>query len=253
MAVIIRELQEFGNAASPRQHRVRVYRSRVLVTREAQRQAEELDRLLATRVREIVQELKANALLCRKGREGVLELWYELGKRLDFVSSLPVEPEEDREFIWRALYDYAKELVPSKPGSRSEKARARGTVARAERLRNNHFYYCYQLGKLPRGLVMAGGDWTSWSEFLDSTRIRSDPRIVEWLVKRSQDKPSEAWQRFTAQPRQKWFRVLTREIRQRFKKIDTTVLGQESLFAKLDSVFEKTVKEALVPAASPAP
>ena len=149
----------------------------------------------------------------------MLKLWYEVGKRLGFIDEIRVEPEDDRKFIWRALYDHAGEFAPGTPKRRAN-----------ERLLNSHFYYCYQIGKLPWLFVESGGNWTAWVEFLDSERIRNDPRIIEWLGEKGKD---------VSGSKQNWLRPLTREIRRRFSSIDTTVLSEEELNSELLEVFNE--------------
>jgi hypothetical protein len=222
MAVIVREERVLGGE---RVQGVVTFKSTRLVTADAEERARRLDVVLDKRVRTIVSELDAAGLLERRGRPGVLELWWELGSRLAFIETLAVEPDEDRRFIWRALYDHGPELVPGPGRVRLERG-------------DSHFFYCYLLGKMPWPLVESAGDWTSWVEFFDSERIRSDPRIIEWLGERSSASQPD-WVRFTDRARQSWIRPLAKAIRHRFKSRDTTILTDAELRDELDAVFSK--------------
>jgi hypothetical protein len=142
---------------------------------------------------------------------------------------LPIEPPEDRKIIWRDLYDHAPDLVPGPGRSRSERG-------------DGHFLYCAMLGRLEWDFVKSAGDWTSWTEFFDSERIRDDHRVLEWLAARSGLHRSPDWDRYTDSARQNWVRPLAREIRGRFRSRDTTVLTEAELYAELDEVFQAVSK-----------
>ena len=218
MAVIIRESRMMGG----REVVVKIYKSKHLVTRADKEQAENLDRFLEKKMREILGEMKNRGLLRLKGRKGVLKLWYELGKHLSFVSDKNIVLEDDREFIWEALYDHAGDLHPGK--------------SRMNRPKTNYFRYCYLAAQFDWDFVKTSY-WTSWVEFLDSKRIREDGRIIDWLLSRSKEKPSQEWIEFTKGSRQDWIRKLTKPIRHRFKKRATKELTQEELFSELDEIF----------------
>lgn len=220
MAVVVRERRQLGGVWTDR---VPVYKSDRMVTADAQRRADALDLVLARKAREIEGYLRAKGLLELKGRPGVLRLWYELGKRLSFVDSLPVDPPEDRKYVWRALYDHMPDLVPG-PG--------RGRADRGD----SHFKYCYLVSRLDWNSVAKAGDWTSWVEFLDSARIRDDERVLEWLSKRTTDATPD-WIEFTASSRQSWVRPLAKALRQQLRGRDTSVLSTDELETELDSVF----------------
>jgi len=220
MAVIVREKR----ILSGREVVVKIYKSKHLVTRADKEQAEQLDRFLEEKMKEISREMKESGLLKLKGKKGVLKLWYEIGKRLSFISDKNIVPEDDREFIWQALYDHAGDLHPGK--------------SRMNRPKTNYFRYCILIAQFDWDLVKTS-DWTSWVEFLDSKRIREDRRIIEWLLRRSKEKPSKEWVEFTKGSRQDWIRKLTKPIRHRFRRRATTELTDEELFSELDDIFNE--------------
>jgi len=218
MAIIIREKKIIEG----KEYTVKVYRTvpGKLVTEEEKKKAEEFDRFLSKKMKEIEQEMKDYGLLSLKGKKGkVLKLWYEVGKRLEFVMDTSVVAAEDREFVWRAIYDHAGELAPGFLTKR---------VIRDPE--TSHFAYCYKLSRFSREFVEMAGDWTSWSEFFDRKETKNDPRIIEWLGKKARESNISG--------RQNWLRSLTKRIHEKFKNTDTTVYSSEELCETLDKIFE---------------
>lgn len=202
-----------------------------LLTREAREQAEKLDKFLEEKMKEIEEEMRRGGYLQLKGRSGVIKLWYEVGRRLNsFVANPEIVPAEDREYVWRALYDYGGELVPGTGRSRAESKR-------------NHFRYCYEIAKFDRDFVLGVGNWRMWSEILDSVRIYEDHRILQWLHQRLGENPRE-WMDLTRKYGAKWFRELAKRIRNYLRGRDTSVLDQKRLFSELDGVLTGLTREA---------
>lgn len=215
MAVIIRETRMIDG----KPEKVKVFKTKRLLTGELREQAERLDEFLSKKVSEIEKEMKSTGFLKLKGKKGeVVKLWYEVGKRLGFVSDTSVVAAEDREFVWRAIYDHVQELH-------------RGPIP--ERVKRDpetsHFSYCYKLSKFPWKFVDMAGDWTSWSEFFDRKETKNDPRIIEWLGKKAKESNVSA--------RQNWLRPLTKAIHKEFENRDTTVFSVEELYERLDRIF----------------
>lgn len=228
MAVIVREERVVGGQLRAG---IPVYKSERYVGAAERAQADRLDADLRAGMARIAQELADRQLLSLKGRPGVVKLWWELGIRLrELVGRLDTGHEDDRKFLWRAIYDHAPSLVPGKLGSR------------ADRLLNSHFYYCYQLAQFPWEIVSSFGDWTSWVEFLDSERIRNDERIAEWLGKRLGAPPNKAWAEFMTGNRMEWFRRLARMIRKEFDNRDSTGLPRTDLEDELDQLVERLLR-----------
>jgi hypothetical protein len=227
MPVIIRETREIDGKLQT----VKIYRTDGLLTREAKERAEKLDLLLQRKMKERETEVTAKGLLRLKGSRGVIRLWYEVGKRLQFMKDPSVVPLEDQKHVWRALYDHAENLVPG-PGR-----------SRAENYERNHFRYCAMLAEFDWSFVKGAGNWRSWVEFFDSEKIREDPRIIEWLRERSTKKPTKDWLDFARSAKQKSFRKLTKYVRQSFKDKETTVFSATELFGKLDEIFRKALHE----------
>jgi len=215
MAVIIRETRMIDG----KPERVKVFKTKRLLTGELREQAKTPDEFLSKKVSEIEEEMKSTGLLKLKGKKGeVVKLWYEVGKRLDFVTDTSMVAAEDREFVWRAIYDHVRELH-------------RGPIP--ERVKRDpetsHFSYCYKLSRFPREFVEMAGDWTSWSEFFDRKETKNDLRIIEWLGKKAKESNVSA--------RQNWLRPLTKAIHKEFENRDTTVFSVEELYERLDKIF----------------
>jgi hypothetical protein len=217
MAIIIRE----NKTIEGKDYTVMVYRTTPgkLVMEEEKKRAEQFDLYLSQKIKQIEQELRKNRLLALKGRKGeVHRLWYAVGGRLEFVMDTSVVAAEDREFVWRAIYDHASELAP---GPLTERVRRDPETS--------HFSYCYKLSRFPWEFVDMAGDWTSWSEFFDRKETKKDPRIIEWLGKRAKES--------SVSGRQSWLRPLTKAIHRDFENKDTTVFSTDELYQKLDNIF----------------
>jgi hypothetical protein len=221
LAVILREKKEIAG----KEIEVEVYKTEGILSKEERRQAEELDKYLSKKMKQVEQGLKREGFLKLKGKSGVIKLWFELGRQLKFVDESKLISPADKRWLWRAFYDHAPNLAPGPPSVRAN-----------ERPENSHFYYCYLLAqKFPNiGFIEKAGDWTAWVEFLDSPSIREDRRIIEWLASSQKYKGPSA--------KQDWLRNLTREIRQTFPyrgaKTDTSVYTDQELKTRLDRIFE---------------
>ncbi len=217
MAVIVRE----ERLIDEKREKVKIYRTRRLLTSKLRNQAEELDKFLAGRMKEIEEGMRKTGLLELKGKKkGVLKLWYEVGRRLDFVSDTSIVSAEDRKFVWQAIYDHAADLIPG---------RGRERVKRDPE--TSHFSFCYRLGRFPWQFVLSAGNWTAWSEFFD-TSIKHDERIIKWLGKMTR--------KFAAGSKQDWLRRLTPAVRNELRGKDTSVYSNQELYEKLDKAFHKT-------------
>ena len=222
MAVIIREKKFIEG----KEYNVKVYRTQPgkLITQEEKIKAEKLDSFLSEKMKEIEQGMKNNGLLVLKGKRGeVLKLWYEVGRRLNFMDDTSLIVLGDRDFVWRALYDHAGRLAP---GPLSERAKRDPSTS--------HFSYCYRLSRFPWEFVEMAGDWTSWCEFFDRSETKNDPRIIEWLGEKAKE--------CDVKSRQNWLRPVTKAIHNELGDKDTLVYKKDELFNKLEKIFSD-VKE----------
>lgn len=224
MAVIVREKRPVGRE----EILMKIYKSKNnLVTLSEKKEAEKLDSFLEEKMKEITQKMKKNELIQLKGKKGVVQLWYEVGKCLSFVRDTNIVREEDRDFVWQAIYDHAGELHPGR--------------SRMDRPKTNYFRYCELLAKFDWDFVRST-DWTSWVEFFDSKRIREDSRIINWLLSMSKERSTE-WLEFTSGPKQDWVRLLTKAIRHRFSNRATKEIPDEELFSELEEIFYETYQK----------
>jgi hypothetical protein len=219
LAIIIREKKEIDGKTFV----LKIYRSESgrFVTEKEKVKAEGFDRFLEQKIQNIEQEINQSGLLSLKGQKGkVHRLWYEVGKRLDFVDDNRIVNPEDKKFVWRAIYDHVKNLHD---GPVPERA-----------LRNpetSHFAYCYYLSKFPWQFVEMAGDWTSWSEFFDRKETKDDPRIIELLGERANLSNISG--------RQDWLRPLTKAIHKAFWGKDTKIFSREELNNRIESIYQE--------------
>lgn len=197
-----------------------MYKTKGYMSYEDKELADKLDQFLADHIQKIEKKLDQMGLVKLKRKSGVIKLWYQVGKELRSLWNTAKKdfrlPDTHLPIFIKAVYDHSNKL---KPGS-----------GRSERFRNSHLYYCYTIAGLPWQSVEAAGNWTEWSEFLDSKRIRNDPRIAEWFTDRPINCPKN-------KRKLVWFRTITRAIRHDLKEIDTTVLEKRELFQKLDRIL----------------
>jgi len=224
MAIIIRDKKTIEG----KEYTVMVYRTAPgkLVTEEEKKRAEQFDRFLSEKMKQIEHEMKERGFLALKGKRGeVHRLWYEVGNRFEFVMDTSVVAAEDRKLVWRAIYDHVQELH-------------RGPIP--ERVKRDpetsHFSYCYKLSQFPWEFVDSVGDWTSWSEFFDRKETKNDSRIIEWLGKKAKES--------NVSGRQNWLRPLTKAIHEEYDKYDTRIRfeSKEELFNDLDRIFSRIYK-----------
>ena len=224
MPVLIRESQ---SAERPDVLEVAYKTAGGVLTGEGERIAKRNDDLLERRLRAIESEMARNGVLHLKGRPGVLRLWWEVGRRLTFIDEMNVGDERDRVWLWRAIYDHAGRLNPTRNGRLSVRARRRP--------RNSYFRYMALLGRLDWSVAEAVGDWTSWVELCDSECF-DDGRFIQWLADRARASASPLKRLVEASHHQDLFRRLAKAIRHRFNKTDTSVFSREELCAELDAL-----------------
>jgi hypothetical protein len=211
MAVIIREERIIGGKKF---QNTKVYKSdKLALTDRAKKEAEKLDEFLSKHLNEVENEARSNNLLSLKGKDGALKLWYFIGSKLQFVDDPNIVLPQDKKYIWRAIWDHAGELAPGGMNTRS------GT-------NRDHFLYCYRVSKFEWNLVERGGNWRAWVEFLDSPKINSDDRILDWVGEGMREIKQK-----------NWVRVLNKKLRQALKGKDTSFLKTNELYELLEQVL----------------
>lgn len=219
MAVIWREdLKIEGKVYKDR----KVYKSLgFTVTREGEEKAEKLDKLIKAKVKKIKRDVRKRNLLKLKKRKGVLDLWYLVGKHLQFIDETDLISQEERKFIWEAVWYHVEKIFPELiPGKQKKR---RGTA-------RDHFRICYELGRFPREVVEKGGIWSEWMEFFDAKTISEDGRILIWVLKKV---GSEKLGKY-------WLKGFYRSLKKHFSGKITTVFTEKELNKKLESTWRES-------------
>lgn len=215
MAVILREtLNIYGKEYPDR----KIYKSSSgLVTKADEEKADELDRLIEEKVKEAKYVVAREGLVRRKGKKGVLKLWYTIGKALQFVGDPSVVSPEDRQFILEAIWYHMEKQAPELiPG---EQIKRRGTY-------RDHFSQCYKLARFPWGAVEKGGNWSNWQEFFDSETDK-DERILTWILRKTRKEKIL----------NNWLKTFYRDLKKRVSGKVTTVFTDEELGRLLNEIW----------------
>ena len=188
---------------------VKVYKSdRFPITSKDEMEAEKLDEYLSNLFVSLNKEFKENGLIKLKGKNGVLELWYNVGQRLSFIDDPKILYPGDKKYIWSALWYHAREIAPGEAKTRAGTSR-------------DHFSFCYRIAKYDREFVFNAGTWRDWQDFFDSP-ILSNKNILEWFEKKSISIKKLGVKN--------WLRDVIKLIRNEFQNIDLGFLKKEEIF-----------------------
>jgi len=205
----------------------RVLSNQLAPRRSLVEQAEKLDKLLRAEVQELETSLVARDLLPdevppegAKLPRGDVRLWHATGTGLRMIAERHgFGGARERRWLWEAIYNL----------------HATSRIKRAERGRNrNHFEYCFRLGKIPLRLAERI-KWSEWVYFFDSTSIRGETRADEWL-----QGVLAKHERVTRQR----FRNFSERLNDRIRRLDTSVLSREELYALYDEAWASTEQKA---------
>ena len=218
MAIIIREEVTLPNG---KKTRVKTYISDISpLPGNLRRKADENDEMIRTKIHEIERELDDLGLFKLKGRHGVIKLWYEFGSRLGFIDDMNLSSSA-RQHIWHAIYDHTEKLYDK-------------TEPTPSRFWYYEISYSYRIGKFDWDFVKTAGTWRDWIDFLDSTALREDPRIIEWIASLQKRESM----------RTDFLRILRRAISGKFRNTVTSELSEDVLYQALNEIFDGE-KEAL--------
>jgi hypothetical protein len=192
-------------------------------TTELNAQARELDRYLHTKLSKVESSLAAKGLLSKEISEGdskvgSVEVWYALGRELRTIcEKLQISNQRERQWLWEAIHNL----------------HASSRIKRVERRRGrNHFEYCYRVAGFPK-IVAAKLNWGEWVYFFDSLTVRQESRADDWLTKKAK----------AGNVDRRLLRRLTQNLNRRIRKMDTSVLEDDELFAIYNKVWVITQKE----------
>jgi hypothetical protein len=198
--------------------RIKTMRSTVFPPpRDLEAEAKELDEFLSKRIPALEKELeKLQPGLERPQAQGNVSVWYSLGLGLRAIcEEKDMDGVRERRWLWEAIQNlYATDRI---------KRVSRGPT-------RNHFEYCYRLSAIPRDAAEQV-NWSEWVFFFDSRTVREEPRIDLWLRRRiiAGENIDRAF-----------FRQFTRNLNQRIRRLDTSVLSDGELFKLYDSIWLKT-------------
>jgi len=189
------------------------------LTAEEKKIADKADEYLRSAVPLIEGELFREGLFGLRKRNAK-KLWYAFGKKLRLLWGEARNkfslPDTELDLFLEAAQGHARKT------KFSDKTLARHPL----------YSYFLRLAGFDPSFVERN-TWRAWVEFFDSTKTMKDQRIVEWLALKSDEiaclKPEP-------------IRKIMRAIRGRFRKIDTTLLGKEELFAKLDRLLKEELR-----------
>jgi len=198
----------------------KVYKSAsLIITKEDESKADELDKLIQKKVKEIQYKAIKKGLMKLKKKKGVLELWYLVGKILQFIDNDQLLKSEDRQFVWEAIWYHFEKIAPKLiPGNQKKR---RGTY-------RDHFLQCYKLGKLSWDVVKNSGNWSDWMEFFDST-TNEDKRIFDWIQKKVKKENLKDY----------WLKRFYRLLKQKFSRKVTEVFSDKELHEELELLWLK--------------
>ena len=89
MPVIIRESKIINGK---KYDNIKVYMTNKTLTKKVKEKADHLDEYLSIKMNQIEEEMIKNGLIEKKGKSGVIELWYEVGKHLSFIDEPILSP-----------------------------------------------------------------------------------------------------------------------------------------------------------------
>ena len=126
--------------------------------------AEEDDKIIKQKSKEIKDFIKTAG-----NKKNKLKYWYELGKRLQFVDTLNLNKEEDRNEAFKRLFNDLKSSPAWKNVSVSKMIR--------------YPQHMYTLSKLPKSLVFQKGmTWARWFDILEYKSITNNIEILKTIV-----------------------------------------------------------------------
>lgn len=217
MTIIIREEKILDGK---KYNDVEVYKSdKFPITAEDEGKAKALDHFLSSFFSNLYKELSDKNMLSLRGSKGVIDLWYYVGQKLQFIDDPQKVEPSDKKYIWKALWYHAKNITPGEAKSRA------GT-------QRDHFLYCYKLAKFEKDFVKNAGNWRDWMDFFDSP-ILSNEIFLNWFKNNAQ--------LIKEKKIKNWLREFIKLIRNEFQNIDMSFLGEIEINSRCDKLLNSFI------------
>lgn len=186
----------------------------VLTSRDI-KEADKFDAELGLTIDKIEKVLiELNALTKGGEKKDPVLVWYTVGSYINEFLRENIVSKEDEHLFWESLYGRSNLLQKDKP---------RGKVG----MTRNDFLSASLMAKFPYNLVQKVGPWAMWREILSYKALTKDTRLLDWLI----DKLIKLnLTRDGARP-------ILKQLSNRFKRIDTSVLSNWELVQKLKNSY----------------
>lgn len=187
------------------------------VTDKEKIRADKLDSYLAASIKRLEKNWIEKGLLSKGGiKKDVLKIWYEMGDLLNkVVDKFKIRGTTDEPIFWQAIYGYVSKLVQRRPPPK-----------RSTEWQRNHFRLCAKMAERPWQEVQRVGTWSMWRDIFDNSKLLEDERVFDWVVQTI----------VKSGLGHKDLRPFIHATRRRLKKIDTSILKDHELSAKLEEV-----------------
>ncbi len=185
-----------------------------ILTSQDIKEADRFDNALNEEIKEIEKVLLREKMLTPESRKSdMLGAWYLIGTRINkFLKKYRVSPEEENLF-WDNLYGRSLLISKTTPTNKISKTR-------------NDFRIASLLAHHPISKLEKIGLWALWREIITYKAFK-DERVLNWVLKKLEQFPPKT--RNEGRP-------FLKAVSARLKKIDTTVLNNRELIAKLNEV-----------------
>jgi len=180
------------------------------------READRFDNALSREIKEIEKILLKNKMLGSEAKKlSMLNVWYLIGTRINkFLEKNKVSLGEEKLF-WDHLYGRSSIINETVP------------LGKISRTRND-FRIASILAHQPLNKLQKIGIWSLWREIVTYKAFR-DERVLKWALEKIEQ----------SLPRTRdEVRPFLKSVSARLKRIDTTVLNDRELVAKLDEIVK---------------
>lgn len=219
MAVIVRESKIID---CKKFNDIKVYKSdNFPISVKEELNAEKLDDFISNFFNDLIKDVKKKNLLKLKGSRGVINLWYYVGKKLEFIDKPQIVDPKDKKYIWMAIWFHSGDLAPGEAKTRA------GTI-------RDHFSYCYRLAKYDKEFVLNAGNWRNWMDFFDSPTL-NNKIFLGWFEKKTHI--------IKSMKIKNWLREFIKLIRNEFQNIDMSFLNKEEIESRCNKILKDFISK----------